>query len=1180
MQPQWSYLVTFLFFMGASAVSTEIFKVGGDNARMITYMLGLLGFTGTAFLYYFQRKWAERNKPKPEPAAGGGSGAAASGGGGEAGAGEVDGQVKEAETKLVASKRIQNATLSAMPVIFVTGDQNSTKTTVLMHSGMEPELLSGQIYQQDNLIVPTRTSNFWFAKKAVFVETGGPLWGDNAGWTRLLKKLAPPKLKSIFGQAPTAPRAAVLCVDTERFLQAGASDAMATAARGVQARLQELSNTFGINFPVYVLFTRNDRVPFFLDFVRNLSTEEATQVFGVTLPMRVTKGGVYAEEETQRLNNMFNELFHSLCDKRIEFLPRENDVEKLPGCYEFPREFRKLRAGLVQFLVDVGRPSQLSTSPFLRGFYFTGVRPVIINDVAPNPVFNKPQRSAFDPTGGATSMFKLSDVTNQPNVPMASAQQGGRKVPQWVFLSHLFNDIILEDKAALGASEASTKTSGLQRILLGLAGIFALLWSIGMTVSFFNNRALENRIIEAAKQLNGVRLSGNAVPGESDIKRLADLRVELAQLSKWKKDGRPLTYGFGLYVGDSLYPLVRKAYYNGFNQLLFRDTQMSRILGGLQGLQPGPQQAQDRCGYVYDSLREYLVTTSQWKRSGPQGEQDRLRSVLQARWSEGREGDIGDSRMKAAGDEFTFYSGDLINGNPYSESEEPRGVHQGRLYMSQCSGFEAIYNRLIGEASAANPTVNYNAKFPWTSQVVRNNVDIRGAFSKSGWDWMRKRLAKSDDLTGEDWVLGPTDKYPRSSVNAATLVGDLWTRFSGDFISKWRDYFNKNTVVAGYANVADMSGKLKTHSDTRAPILYLIGLASQNTAVEPANDRYAQKVRDAFYWSHTVVPPGNDFLLGNNRPYINGLQGLQIAVEAVVPKQDDLGLIQGVQSKKLEALQYTAQVATFSRADQEGNLDRSIKDIMEKPIKGIGIEPPSPAKKINDAAGAMCQQFSVITNKFPFNPSVQPEVSVAELNNILQPGTGQFWQFYETKLKEHLQRNGTPQAGSPIQFNPQFLNFFKQVVGLSDALYKGGNEPKLSYSVQLTAVDLLLDKTQAKSGSIVIDGKAARLASPPSAFVWTGNPGHTVKFEYNEQTSFIRPDPSLPEQRIWGVFRFFVDANVSGSGGMYTMIWPVRGGQANTAIANAKFVVDLSGAPAVFDKNFLRGLRCIANVGK
>ena len=171
-----------------------------------------------------------------------------------------------------------------------------------------------------------------------------------------------------------------MCVNAEMFTQQGAADYFATVAKTTQERLGDISQALGISFPVYVLFTRCDRLPFFADYVRSLTNEEAGQVLGVTLPMRNVQAGVYAEEETRRLVGAFDSLFYSLADKRLLFLPRESDPQKIPGAYEFPREFRKLRNAVVQFLVDVARPSQLRTSPFLRGFYFTGVRPVTVQD--------------------------------------------------------------------------------------------------------------------------------------------------------------------------------------------------------------------------------------------------------------------------------------------------------------------------------------------------------------------------------------------------------------------------------------------------------------------------------------------------------------------------------------------------------------------------------------------------------------------------------------------------------------------------------------------------------------------------------------------------------------------------------------------------------------------------------
>ena len=253
-----------------------------------------------------------------------------------------------------------------------------------MHSGLEPELLAGQVYQETT-IVPTRSTNLWLAGRIVIVESGGALLGDASRWSRLIRRLQPGKLRSLTGQGGQAPRAALLCVDTESLTRAGAAEAAVAAARKLRQRLGEISKDLGINIPVYVLFTRMDRVQFFFEFVRNLSDQEAQQVVGAPLPMPSGGRAVYVEQETARLNNAFDRLFRSLCDARPEFLSREHDATQLSATYEFPREFRKLRPIVVQFLLELCRPSQLAVGPFLRGFYFSGIRPVTVNESAPMP---------------------------------------------------------------------------------------------------------------------------------------------------------------------------------------------------------------------------------------------------------------------------------------------------------------------------------------------------------------------------------------------------------------------------------------------------------------------------------------------------------------------------------------------------------------------------------------------------------------------------------------------------------------------------------------------------------------------------------------------------------------------------------------------------------------------------
>ena len=123
------------------------------------------------------------------------------------------------------------------------------------------------------------------------------------------------------------------------------------------------------------------------------------------------------------MSDAFNSLFFSLCDKRTVFLPREGDSTKTPQPYEFPRELAKLRGSIVNFLVEVCRPSQLRVSPFLRGFYFSGVRPITISDAAPiSRCAPMDGEEAMRGAGAATQMFRMGKLQEEP--AEAGASQG------------------------------------------------------------------------------------------------------------------------------------------------------------------------------------------------------------------------------------------------------------------------------------------------------------------------------------------------------------------------------------------------------------------------------------------------------------------------------------------------------------------------------------------------------------------------------------------------------------------------------------------------------------------------------------------------------------------------------------------------------------------------------------
>src|SRR5262245_21550640 len=182
---------------------------------------------------------------------------------------EIDLLLGEAAERLRKARRHGGASMGSLPVFFLVGDSGSAKTSTIVNSNLDPMLLAGQA-EQDSRIVSTRLTNRGFARRTIWVDTGGALAGDAEAWRHLVRRLEARKLGAVFGGKNQAPRAAVVFFDCENFNKAGAAQTVTARARALNARLQEISQLLGISFPVYALFTRMDRLNYFTDFARCL----------------------------------------------------------------------------------------------------------------------------------------------------------------------------------------------------------------------------------------------------------------------------------------------------------------------------------------------------------------------------------------------------------------------------------------------------------------------------------------------------------------------------------------------------------------------------------------------------------------------------------------------------------------------------------------------------------------------------------------------------------------------------------------------------------------------------------------------------------------------------------------------------------------------------------------------
>ena len=254
---------SFLVYLAMMFFVSKWLNLSGTAFYIFFGLTSALGLTGAALWIYFKTKWK------------GGSGGA---GGPVTQDAAIDQIVREADQRLAS----QNVTIANLPLVFVVGDRGSTKTSAMVYSGVEPELLAGAAFGENSMIVPTQHANIWFARGTAFVEAAGAVFADPEKWLALVRRLKPASLKSLVGKGQQAPRGVLLCFDVETFAKPGASEAVTAAARYIQARFAEISQVLGINFLRCTCAgsTRTDRVQFFTDYVRHFSNEEATQVFG------------------------------------------------------------------------------------------------------------------------------------------------------------------------------------------------------------------------------------------------------------------------------------------------------------------------------------------------------------------------------------------------------------------------------------------------------------------------------------------------------------------------------------------------------------------------------------------------------------------------------------------------------------------------------------------------------------------------------------------------------------------------------------------------------------------------------------------------------------------------------------------------------------------------------------
>jgi type VI secretion system protein ImpL len=1101
--------------------------------------------------------------------------------------------------------KTQSDPIFRLPWRLIIGPEGSGKTSILLNSGLEPQLLSVNASDVGTK-TSTRLCNIWLAKNTIFLEISGRFFdGDLARWTQLLRVIhgtdsVPPWRRLLGkGQQTVKLRGVIACSELREYTGASADpQRFERYCRNWHDRFRAIGEVFGIRYPVYHVITKCDGIPYFTEYFRHFPEPDTRQVLGCTLRTPDASPGpgeVFAEAESKRLTKAFRVLHQSLAERRITELAHESDSRLRPDIYEFPRELKRIRGPVVQFLVDAFRPDALLPAPVLRGYYFTAVRDVE-SAAAPPPAPDDWQTvvSRGPLSADATGMFKMD-----ASIPSISRERSKRMVHRWSFVADLFHRIVLADVPIQSGPPVDARFELYRRkVLYGVLGVCALLW-LAFFISWMGNRALISDVENAAimgKPRTEVTLA--------DLRKLDALRIQLERL----RNGGSWWLHLGLYPGNQIIEQTRTAYFRRFNQLILTDLnhQMTDRLKAVadEGYEP-----------VYKTLKTHLTISSGKCPVEPALVSEVLRGVRLP----------GEARkdtewQKLSDQQIEFYSTELEYGNPVPVSEDSVALEHGRQYLRKIGGVDRIYSAILANArkSLAKPK-GLRDLAPNYAQVLRGPGEPPSGFAIEGWNFVVKASRDQKSAFRADCVFGDESQTaadpeidPKKSADISPEIQRLYVQ---DYIQNWRDFLSGYSVLP-YSSAEDAAKKLEVLSSNRSPLLALLALTASQTNFAPEGlqksvEGIVQKVEKAagivpkseksasevsgtsaditqfFQPVHLVVPPNSEpWVNEKNTAYMDSLAQLRGAMQNIARNTDSAGRLAAAQAAGPIYNNALNSVLQIARGFKPNGLDQVVQRLLEQPIllvqrftdADIG---QMAAAEINGKLGPVCKAFATTADKYPFRRSASQEATLEELSALFGPDTGQIWKFQVGSLAQVTQKEGSQwkaksEPSPNLHITSEMLAFLNRAESIRNAFYaKGGPLPQITYSLR-PKFDPAFTSTST-TVELEVDGQLHQFTSVfQKQFTWpaagAAKPGAVARIRNGNVASAFLSHPGP-----WGVFRMMDDAEPRASGTpVIEWRYSTASGQRDPiqpAPVRMEFP-DFPGGLDVFHKEFYEGIRC------
>lgn len=1052
--------------------------------------------------------------------------------------------------------------LFRLPWYVIIGPPGVGKSTALRHSGLQFPYMSEQGGRSVKGIGGTRNCDWWMTNQAVIVDTAGRYTteeGDHEEWLAFLDLLKVTRPKRPINGVLLAVAVSELALASEEQLNAMAGK--------IRARIDELSAQLEMSVPVYVLFTKCDLLPGFVETYGHMSKSERRAIFGFTLP--VSGPGVGLDPRGS-FGEQFEQLATRMEQRALRRMGEERRAEARGKIYEFPQHFELLHERLSNFIGLVFSANVYVDTPMLRGCYF---------------ISGTQEGRPLDRLMG--SMAEAFGI-------QAPASDAAQIEPRSYFLGDLFNKVIFADRE-LGRRSAGYLRRALIYKWVGAACTLAL--AVGLCVFPVRSMWANQLLID---ELGAVTADLEQPSPEADtlivrVERVYPIYRAQLELHGYELEGPPLHLRWGMYQGAELMPPVRALFARTVRAELvvplFEAKQ--RELDAFVARYPEDEEPPlEEASVAFETLRAYLLLAGEFGdyrtvaelseelfEAGRVREDAWLAKMLARWWGEALLVEYASERQQRIEAMSTSYV-EILREQPSLELDyDSQRVEAVREVLGRSDRTEATLAQLIESAAEVEGVTDLRLKsLGLGTKVYKNDgVRVRGAFTRQGWErYCRAELGENrGEFAGYEWVLGMSAR--EASRSRIVQRVRLRSRYFDQYIKEW-DRF----LARVYVDTAeDLPGALVMFEELargETALRVLIGAVDYHTTLEDVPDADGQA---PWYDPSMLSPEVRRRMLSRPRSGVSTLverrdvqayfepflafgvdpsaavvaengEGPPPAILPIDSYAEQLKTVRdGLQSvlddsSKVEAFAEELDVATrvvkAQVAEQREPWRNRFDRILRPPFDAARLVGQQRLEGGINASwcSAVYQPFEQkVADKYPFVPDGR-DLPLSELGAWFGPEGSPIWEFHDHRLGGWVQRDGSEFTlvdrgeATRISINAQLPTFLTEVADIGEVLFPPDAEaPLFEFEVQIVGSPGISEL------SLSVDGQTVSYRNEPpswSAMVWPGtegDPGASIR------AVALDGEGLVVRGGEWGLWRLMELGTVSGSAGqgVFSVKW-------------------------------------------